>query len=167
LPCATGPANSTAEVGYTVSAITIAQPFSMSFVGQSFTFSTPSRAFIDADNGTTTFNGLLTAAANAWEASGISTAITGTASDNALHAANAVFNSSSSVLNIDGTETTGNPGTISIASTDTVHFLSDGFDDTLFGLGNEGGILPSGMSSTVRTNLCHNQFEYWGTATSC
>jgi hypothetical protein len=167
LPCVTGPLDSgaVADLGYTVAAVTIAQPFSLSFVGFANTFSTTA-SFIGADNAGSDFSYIFESSANTWSQGG-SPAISGTATDKVFHAANGVFNSTSSVLNIDGTETTGNTGTAGISSADTVHFLADGFDEALVGLANEGGILPSAESPAVRSGLCHNQHLYWGTPTSC
>jgi hypothetical protein len=87
------------------------------------------------------------------------------ASDSAWHAFNAVFNGASSVANVDGTETvlSGSPGTTGLANVNGfgigVNMIAAKFA--------EGGIWPVGFTATQRTNMCHNQYAYWGTATSC
>jgi hypothetical protein len=83
-----------------------------------------------------------------------------TAADNAAHAIQAVFNGASSVANVDGTQTSGNSG-------------GDGFGGITVGyspfpgITTEGGIWAVGFTTTQQNNVCHNQFTYWGTATSC
>ena len=93
--------------------------------------------------------------------SAISKAIT----QNAFNAIIGVINSgaSASVLNVSGSETTGTitksttANTPEVASFNSANFeiIEVGFWDTV------------AFSSTQRTNMCHNAFTYWGTATSC
>jgi hypothetical protein len=109
-------------------------------------------------------------AANTFELYAGAAAPTGTASDNVFHAIQGVINHpggvTSSVLNIDGTETTGDAGANTFTSN-----LWVGRDDLsssfLTWYISEVGIWPSAFSAGNRTAICHNQFVYWGTATSC
>lgn len=103
--------------------------------------------------------------ANLWNlTAGAAGGFTATANDAAWHSANAVVNGASSVLNIDGTETTGTVAGVTTAG-GNVAFRSNTsttFNET------ESGIWDNvTFTGTQRTNLCHNQFAYWGTSTSC
>lgn len=96
------------------------------------------------------------------------TSLTASASDSAAHAFQMVYNSASSDINVDNTRTTGTVAvatafgprayTLMSGSSASNHFTGDFF---------EVGIWGSAFSSTQETNMCHNQFIYWGTATSC
>jgi hypothetical protein len=94
-------------------------------------------------------------------------AVTTTASENALHAIQDVFNGALSTTNVDGTSTGSlNPGSGSLSASTTVatgFYAGNGFT----GQANEMGVWATTFSGTNMTNLCHNQFTYWGTATSC
>jgi hypothetical protein len=89
------------------------------------------------------------------------------ASQSAWHAMNAVTNGASSVSNVDGTETTGNVLSANGFS-NTILELGrvDGWGN-LTGMETEGGFWPGSFSFGQRTSMCHNQFTYWGTSTSC
>jgi hypothetical protein len=91
---------------------------------------------------------------------------TAAATDNAFHNVFAVANSAASVLNVDGASTTVSPGVLSPGGA------------TVIGDTNSGGhpltadvleivAYPSALSGGAMTNLCHNQFTYWATSTSC
>ena len=101
--------------------------------------------------------------ANTWETRTSSQTLTGTANDLAWHAANGVFNGASSILNIDGTETTGTlTGSTSTGNIVIVTTAGSGSYQS------EAGIWDNtAFSSGQRTNMCHNQYTYWGTSTSC
>jgi hypothetical protein len=92
------------------------------------------------------------------------TQFTATASDNAWHALQYV-SGSSAVINVDGTETTGNSGTNNMSSTLVFGGETVG-TRTMHGYVTEAGVW-SGFNSTQRGNMCHNQYIYWGTPTSC
>lgn len=91
-------------------------------------------------------------------------------SDNAAHNVQMVFNGTGGAVNLDGTDTTSvNYGTqagqtgIAIGSD-----VSGGGGGHWNGYAMELGYWNNlGFSSTQRGNVCHNQFTYWGTATSC
>ena len=84
---------------------------------------------------------------------------------NVPYAFQAVFNGSSSILNISGTEFTGlNPST---SATGT--YIEWGVRTVQQAARHdmEIGIWSGAFSGTQRTNLCHNQYAYWGTSVSC
>jgi hypothetical protein len=92
-----------------------------------------------------------------------------TASDGAWHSIQGVATTTpNSVISVDNVETTGNAGTQAISASD---FLNLG----AFTSGSnfiDGKIVELGFDITVhngtlRTSMCHNQFAYWGTSTSC
>lgn len=81
-----------------------------------------------------------------------------TANDSVWHATQGVFNGASSVINVDGTGTTVNPGsgggTTIVQIGDAVRTIN--FDFT------EGGMWASSFSAGNRTSMCQNQQAYWG-----
>lgn len=86
------------------------------------------------------------------------------------HAIQAVYNGASSDINIDGTRTTKNPGTAGLATV-TANKLSLGSaapgGANLTARIMEAGAWGLAFSSGEETSICHNQFLFWGTATSC
>ena len=100
-------------------------------------------------------------ATNEFSISG-SSHFSGTATDSVWHAANGVINGASSVLNIDGAETTGSITTI----TTTDPFIWAAGSST-FSAAFQEGIAFDGvtLTSTQRNAICANQFAYWGTST--
>jgi hypothetical protein len=136
---------------------------SISAVGERSTGTNGFMIVLTEDGGTSGNQLVTKASSNAWVMGPAGLGITGTASDAAVHAANGVINGGSSALNIDGTETTGtvngvtSAGQIAIAGA-AANVLEEG----------EWGFLDnSAVSSGTRTSLCHNQYLYWTTATSC
>ena len=112
--------------------------------------------------------GMFWDAANTWGiyADGTGAAVlTKSATDSSWHAAQAVCNGASSVLNIDGTDATGTTGNDSLAY--HVSIGTDAFGSIVGGYWVESGLWSSGFSSGNRTAMCHNQYTYWGTSTSC
>jgi hypothetical protein len=89
------------------------------------------------------------------------------ATDDILHSANGVCNSSgnTSILNVDGTTST---ATISSASTGTVAAVTAGTSATtpIFGYEGEAGAIAGDQTSHL-TALCHNQRLYYGTPGTC
>jgi hypothetical protein len=80
------------------------------------------------------------------------------------------LNGASSVVNVDGTETTGSSGSSPVwsAGTNTMAFGSDfSGGERLVGTLAEGIVYYTNVSSGDRTSLCHNAYTYWGTPTSC
>ena len=100
-------------------------------------------------------------ALNSWSISG-SSHFNETATDGAWHAANGVVAGASSVLNVDGTETTGSI-TTSTAPLPWIWASGGGSFSAAFqeGIGFDGVTL----TSTQRNAICANQFAYWGTST--
>jgi hypothetical protein len=91
------------------------------------------------------------------------------ASDAAWHSIQGVFTTApNSVISVDNVETTGDAGAGGIVSGD--FFNMGGQSPGTFLM--DGKIVEMGVdatlhSGTLRTNMCHNQFAYWGTAASC
>jgi hypothetical protein len=92
-----------------------------------------------------------------------------TSTDGAWHSYQGLFTTSpNSVISVDNTETTGNAGTGGIANDQ----FAIGVDGSSLGSFFDGMIVEMGFdttlhNSTSRTAMCHNQFWYWGTSTSC
>lgn len=94
-------------------------------------------------------------------ASGASSGVT--VSDNAWHAIQGIANGAGSSIQVDATPNTG-------LSVGTTAFGAGGPDfgqNGFTGKAAEFGIWPIGFSGTQQTNMCHNQFTYWATSTSC
>jgi hypothetical protein len=91
--------------------------------------------------------------------------LSATATNNVNHSFLAVFNSTSSVLDIDGSSTPGDTGT----ETGTSNGPSIGFQDNVFwgGYVFEAGYNPIAFSPTQLGNMCHNQRLFYGTPGSC
>jgi hypothetical protein len=99
--------------------------------------------------------------ANAWIYNAGS-GVTATANDNAVHAANAVFNGASSTINIDGSETAGSAGTNGFIVAKISAGCSIGGGAFLDGDWYEGGLWPVGFTSGNRTSMNSNQHTFWG-----
>lgn len=96
----------------------------------------------------------------------VSGTVSATQTDNVIHAVQAVNNGASpnSYLNIDGTTTTGS----STYGAATIQTLGSGQGNFYNGKFEELGLyLSIDFTGTQANNLCHNQFAFWGTATSC
>lgn len=88
--------------------------------------------------------------------------VTRTVTDNAWHAAQGVFNGASSVLNVDGSETSGNVSNLgALANMGLCAFASG--SGIWVGNVTEFGWWPVGFSSGNRSSLRSNQSAYWGT----
>jgi hypothetical protein len=83
--------------------------------------------------------------------------------DNAWHAIQSIGNGVSSVIDGDGTATTGNSNSGSLGA----NIVVGAGLATLDGRMTEAGLWGSGFTSGNRSAMCHNQFTYWGTSTSC
>lgn len=102
--------------------------------------------------------------ANAWSILGPSSSFNATAADAAAHVGVGVLNGASSVINIDGTETTGTATGNTVA--DPVFFRGGGASTTME-VAEMGFTDNVAFSPTVRTNLCHNMRARYGTSGSC
>lgn len=105
----------------------------------------------DAANGIVLYSGTLSSAV--------------TVADSTLHSMSFVWNGSSSIANIDGTETTGL--SVGTGGTSTYAIMGASASQGFYGFSAEGIIWASGLSSTNRTNYCHNARLYFGTGGSC
>jgi hypothetical protein len=92
-----------------------------------------------------------------------------TSTDGAWHSYQGLFTTSpNSVISVDNTETTGNAGTGAIAN----DLFAIGAASSSPSFPFNGKIVEMGFDTTLhngtsRTAMCHNQFTYWGTSTSC
>lgn len=88
-----------------------------------------------------------------------------TASDAASHAVNAISGQggTAAVVNVDGSETTGSTG-VPLTAAGVLGMF--GVASTTLEMG-EDGVLIGTLTSTQRTNLCHNQRLFWATPGSC
>jgi hypothetical protein len=92
---------------------------------------------------------------------------TATASDNVWHAAQIVTSGASSAVAVDATQTSGlNMGTASTGAPLNLGTQNTG-GNRLNGRLTEIGLWPAAFSGAQQANVCHNQFTYWGTPTSC
>jgi hypothetical protein len=82
------------------------------------------------------------------------------------HNIQGLYSGASSFLNVDGIETGGTTGTGNSGTTLVIGADSNAGSSALSGYINEFGIW-AGTNATQRGNLCHNQYQYYGTATSC
>jgi hypothetical protein len=107
-----------------------------------------------------------TGAANTTEIFLDNVGTTATETDGTLHSIIGVANGASpaSVVNVDGTETTGSTGT-------SVSTAGIGFGVNTVGTNSFGGYMPEGgwwnstaFTSTQRTNICKNAQSYYGSA---
>lgn len=107
------------------------------------------------------------ASTNQFRISASASPVTATMSDSALHSAMAVLNGASSVVYVDGVSSAiSSPGTNGFGAG-----VGNGIGTNLTnsapstGYFMEGGGLPSDIGSSNASNLCHNQYLYWGSAT--
>lgn len=106
-------------------------------------------------------------AANQWTLTAGGGLVTATATDEAWHAANGVINGASSVINIDGTETTGT-ATGSTSADLLRSYQSAGSVANVYVMLGEAGLKDNVVwSAGTRTDLCANQRAYWGITGSC
>lgn len=96
------------------------------------------------------------------------TAVDEPASNTAIHNFQVVFSGSSSVFTVDATQTGSlNPNTAASGTTLGIGANSGAFQ-YLTGTVFEAGLWQNTtFTGTQMTNLCHNQYTYWGTSTSC
>jgi len=103
--------------------------------------------------------------ANKWELFGA--AISATANDSAWHVGQGTNNGVSSSINIDGTETANSGTGSATAGFVIMGATSTGGAQPWIGPIAEAGHWLTAFTSTQRGNMCHNQYGYWGTPTSC
>lgn len=144
---------------------TLAQQYTFGAVAERTSNTTSYQKILASDSGTDATLGFNDTANTVFMYGGAVVA-TASATDSALHTFSAVFNGSSSIMNVDGTETTGlNTGT---DSTGTNIAISENLSgQPLGGKTGEQIIWASGLSSTNRTNYCHNARLAFGSGGSC
>lgn len=141
----------------TASNITQAQPLTMSFVGGRFSAlgtigqqspygGTPQFLFSSGANAIGLYSGGISA--------------TATASDNAEHSFQSIFNGASSSIVVDGSSTTINPGTSGLSS-ELIEFSQTGGNNPFGGHAYEAGIW-AGDKSANNAAMNSNQHTYWG-----
>jgi hypothetical protein len=164
LPCMTF-LGSSSQIMNTGALTSSAQQNTYSAVAQrTGTFTAVNTVFDTATFGTALY---FTASANTCAVYPGTTALTATCNDSTWHAMNALLNGSSSIINVDGSESspggagtngTGTPNRIG-GSTTAAQYLTG----TFF----EAGTWHAASSSTQRNALCHNQNAYWSLGLSC
>lgn len=92
-----------------------------------------------------------------------------TASDTAWHAMVFVANGGSAFIDVDGTQTAGASGAGTFPNSAAYGMFSQTStcSATATAQEAEAGFYPLALTNTQANNLCHNQFTYWGTSTSC
>lgn len=144
-------------------------PLTFSFVmrrtGGSATFNTTMSMYQSGNNPTSDFT-------NSADTISIfeGTRLTATATDGTFHAIQGVLNGASSVINVDGTQTTGNAGA---GGTNAINICLGIQCVGMFPL--VGHILEGGawvttnptFTTSQQNNMCNNQRLYWGTPGSC
>jgi hypothetical protein len=161
LPCLTF--NGTSTILNATSGGTGSQPFTVAAVAErTGAFTSAGQIFLsDSSQSGIGF----TSSANTVAAFAGSNA-TATASDSAAHSLIGVINNTTTNVVVDGTNTTGTASTNLWALTTCIGAQCGG---SFFMTGDfmEGGLWPSGFTSTQYGNVCHNQRLYWGTGGTC
>jgi hypothetical protein len=88
-----------------------------------------------------------------------------TVSDAAWHSVGVVYNNTSAITNVDGTAGAGTSGSSAMG---TVYIGTQ--TSTSYGLSgyiNELVVWKSALTAGQLSNLCHNQYAYFGTTTAC
>jgi Alpha-L-arabinofuranosidase B, catalytic len=163
LPCMTFSGSSQFLQG---SGITVNQPFTVSYVAERTGNFNNGGSTFGSHNGVVSL-GFQNNANQVYMFAGAAT-IVGTAADSAAHIVQNVFNGASSIFNIDGTGTTVSPGTSGPSNANPLAVGSAGNGSNfLTGYLMEQGLWPVAFSSAQNTSMCHNQYGYWATSTSC
>jgi len=99
-----------------------------------------------------------------WGVAGLATQSAG-----AWHAIQIVTASTSSAVAVDATQTTTgvNMGTNAQPASSFLGTQNSVGTNAFNGKLTEVGVWPVAFTTTQMTNVCHNQFTYWGTPTSC
>ncbi len=142
-------------------AYSVSQPYTISYVANRQSTVGYSSLYTAASQGT----GFDTAGNKVYLAS--PTLFNATATDGLEHAFQNVANGASSKIDVDGTTTTANAGASAFGSGGTIYIANVNNIQVFLGYITEIGMWPVGFSSGQITSMCHNQFSYWGTVTSC
>lgn len=140
---------------FTTASLTQAQPFTISFVYESTG---------TADSGILSSGGLQIRPNQSGAGTGTiyagNTSFTVAMTNSAFHAGQVVFNGASSSINLDGSTSTGSPGTNGFSG--AVILFSISGSQVLTGYISEVGIWSGSLTSGQQTSLNDNQHTYWG-----
>jgi hypothetical protein len=140
----------------------VSQPLTESFVA------IRTGAFTSQNDILTLANGTFFDAANNRVGAFFGASTSTVASDNAWHAFQTVVNSTSSIQAVDATQTTGlSMGNNATGASIWLGTQSSGGNNPLNGKITEAGVWATNFSGAQMTNMCNNQFTYWGTSVSC
>lgn len=141
--------------------LTRAQPFNISGVMKRTGGITGFNAVVCNSGSTVIFEPLNSANGFTLNAGAV---VSGTATDNVLHAINGTYNGASSTLNVNSIETTGDvlTGAFSGVAIDIGRRFGAGAS-SFNGLICEAGIWPTAWTTTQRNNIRANQQSYWST----
>lgn len=172
LPCMQGRASLDAGLLITGSTVSVAQPFTVSAVAMRITGNSSYGSVFGCGNlsGSTSpvQAGFNNSSGHTFIDAG--TVVAGPAeTDGSSHSLQYVFNGNgSSSINVDnsltGSLSPGTDGCVSGTSSQYMYVLGG---NRLFGFTGQVGMWTSALSSTVQGNICHNDYGYYGTATSC
>jgi len=160
LPCLERPLAAATYLAGSYAGLAISAPQSFSAVVN--VYNTANADFICASE--TTANGISNASSsNEFSVSGANSYVTsGAETSGVAHAIQGDVNGASTFINVDGTTTTGSTTSRSTSG----DFAINGAGNVVDYIG-ECGMWPLAFTSTQAGNLCHNQYQYWGTSTSC
>ncbi len=163
LPCMTFVAASQQEMARVSGSgtLSLSQPITLSTVATATSFPTATGSVFVQDNGSVRgtyfrFSNTPGIELNA------GSAFTASAAASTIHAVQAVSNNASSVLYVDGSQSTGTDGTGVLNSGDSMQVGNDQFNDFLQGKIFELGIWSSGFSTPNQSSMNSNQHAYWG-----
>jgi hypothetical protein len=150
--------NTTAEAGSS-------QPWSGSFVAKRTGAFTTTHSIISAGDASLCILGFESVADLAVMFAG--TGVTATATDSVTHAIQFVGNSAASVINVDGTPSTVDPGTrawtFEVTNSGWLYIGNTRVAGQPFtGILHEAGVWPGGFSGAQQTAMNANQHAYWG-----
>ena len=138
----------------------VSQPMTLSMVAiRTNAFTTAGEPFSTFSSGGT-YSAFSATANTVFVSAG--TTFNATQADSTLHAFNALISGSSSVWNVDGTETTGSAGANATTANLGIGASNTGANPMTGYLG-EVGLWPSGFSQANRTSVCGNQATYYST----
>lgn len=143
---------------------TPSSPLSLAVVANR-TSGTQTHTLVTANSAASSNDTIASFTANKWNCHSIAP----TANDAAWHSTSCVLvtTPSTSTFNVDGTETTSGALTVSTAAGKPGLPRVGAFATGTVLVGEGGFKGGTAWSSTQRTNICHNQYLAWGTATSC
>jgi hypothetical protein len=166
LPCIVGATNN--WIFTSAGPAALSQPFTQSVVAERTANFTTEMTPFSTGGAAKQAIGFTTSANTAFVGElGLTSIITATAADSAWHSLIGVSNGASpnSILSVDGVSTTGT--TVGITNVFTAMLAESNGVNALNGFMTEAIMWSTALSSANLTALCHNQYAYWGTSTSC